>query len=331
MIKVDVPKLRFWLKKQPLKFMRLFRLIDANEYCRRKSILDQSHPKYQYKNFSAPSDAIVQTYTNKESPLVKYKRIAIFAGFSGDGKIYDADLYYLKELKKNTDAIVVIYDSPLIPGEIDKIKDLVVYAHFERHNEYDFGSYKRGWIYAKEHNLLDAAEELIVCNNSCYGPLYPLSDCLNEMNAKPYDFWGMVKGSFGVVHLQSYFYLFKRNVFSHSCFNDFIMAVKQEKSLLDVVNNYEVKFSSFLQGLGFAYDAVVSDMAEFKTASGNNYPLTCISKYKLPLLKVKVITEKGFCREDLSELFNEINRINAPFAEMILKDPRNVLCRKEKL
>ena len=83
------------------------------------------------------------------------KRLAVFASYSSNEKIADYVLYYLKGLKKVCDAIIFIADNPLLAEELDKIKEFVVYAKAKRHNEYDFGSYKRGYIYAYNNRLLD--------------------------------------------------------------------------------------------------------------------------------------------------------------------------------
>ena len=41
-----------------------------------------------------------------------------------------------------------------IPEELSKISDLVCHCEFKYHREYDFGSYKRAYLYAKKNNIL---------------------------------------------------------------------------------------------------------------------------------------------------------------------------------
>lgn len=328
MIKIDIPRLVFWLKKQPLKFLRLTHIIDNNEYKKRKSILDETHPRFQYKKAYFPNNAQSQIWQNK-SPVISHShRAAIFAGFSHNGKIYDADIYYLQELKKVCDLIVVFYDSPIIPSEVEKIKDIVHYANFNRHNEYDFGSYKRGWQYLSEQKLLENIDELIVCNNSCYGSIYPFAQSLKTMSAKNVDFWGMVSGQHYQSHIQSYFYLFTKKVFEHPAFNAFLQKVKHEEKFMDVVKKYECQFTKHLSQQGFTWDTLVSASFNLDTDNDNTYPIKSITDFQLPLLKVKVLSEKGFCREELPALLDLLYKENASLAEVIKNDPRNKLCKR---
>lgn len=143
----------------------------------------------------------------------KYKRIAVFASFSSNGRISDRVIYYLKGLKQICDAIIFVADSPIIPDEVDKIRDLVIFAQFKRHNEYDFGSYKYGVQFAQNNKLLNNIEELILCNDSCYGPVYPFDNVFSEMKNKECDFWGLSSDIIEKEHVQSFFYVFKQNIF----------------------------------------------------------------------------------------------------------------------
>ena len=99
------------------------------------------------------------------------KRLAIFAGYDKYNIIDDYVLFYLKELKKISD-IIYIADCEMPETELNKIKDYTIKAISEKHREYDFGSYKRGYIYAKENNILENYDYLILCNDSVYGPFF---------------------------------------------------------------------------------------------------------------------------------------------------------------
>ena len=109
----------------------------------------------------------------------KYNRVAIFAHFDKNNRIQDYVIYYLRELNKVIDKIIFVSDSNISVEELDKIQPYVKHAIVGRHGEYDFGSYKRGFIYAKTNNFLKNCYELIFCNDSCYGPLYPFEDVFN--------------------------------------------------------------------------------------------------------------------------------------------------------
>ena len=182
----------------------------------------------------------------------EYKRLAIFASFSEDGRIHDDVIYYLTELKKVTDGIIFVADNPVFPSELEKLKHLVVYARCARHQEYDFGSYKRGYNWAEGHGLLENCHELVFCNDSVYGPVYPLSEMFGDMAEKECDFWGPLAQSGYGFHLDSFFLVFKRKVFHSSIFKMFIKHVRKEKRQFDIILNYEVRLTKLLRSKGFS-------------------------------------------------------------------------------
>ena len=152
-------------------------------------------------------------YYENNIDLLHIKRLAIFASFSANGKIDDYVVYYIKNLKKVCDAIIFVADNSIIPNEFEKIKKYVIYASFNRHGEYDFGSYKRGYLYAKEKGLLNISEELVLCNDSCYAPVYPFENMFSNMKQRKCDFWGICANDQFCYHLQSYFLVFNAKVF----------------------------------------------------------------------------------------------------------------------
>lgn len=277
-----------------------------------------------------PSNAHTVSYRSKAPLFNQHNRVAIFASFSADGTIHDYVIYYLKELKKVTDAIIFIADNPLIKSELNKIKDIVTYAHCERHEEYDFGSYKRGFHYAKTHGFLDKYQELIICNDSCYGPVYPFSDIFATMDKKQCDFWGMMPNTDVRYHLQSYFFVFRHTVLKDNTLKNFLKNVKKEASFWDVVYNYELKLTNVLQQKGFTASAYMPDYfadleARCVRASCRNktvFPLTLIEKYKFPFIKLKCFNNSlGYTLEETPEsVLAFLKKQNPELRKVILDD-----------
>ena len=100
------------------------------------------------------------------------KILAVFAGYDKDNIIDDYVVYYIKELKKIAD-IIYVSDCNMLDNELNKISEHCIHLINGHHGEYDFGSYKRGYLYAKENNILQNYNKIIFCNDSCYGPFSP--------------------------------------------------------------------------------------------------------------------------------------------------------------
>ena len=80
------------------------------------------------------------------------KRLFIFAGYDKDCIVDETLLHYLKSLSELGD-IVFTMDNSLSDTEASKITSIknILSVTAVNHGEYDFGSYKRGFQYAKKN------------------------------------------------------------------------------------------------------------------------------------------------------------------------------------
>ena len=88
-------------------------------------------------------------------------RSAVFAHYDRDNHIEPYVVHYLRELKKITDSIVFVSDSNLNNSELKKLDGIADKTIAERHGEYDFGSYKRGYLYLKNNEAFTLAMQAI--------------------------------------------------------------------------------------------------------------------------------------------------------------------------
>ena len=203
------------------------------------------------------------------------KRAAVFAHYDKDSLIDDYVLYYLKELKTIADTVVFVSCCDLPEEETSKLKGIVSHVITEKHDEYDFGSYKRGFLFLKDR--LDDFDELIFANDSCYGPLYPLEKVFSKMEKENCDFWGITKNRFGIIkvdgeykltkrpHLQSYFLVFKNNVFLADVFYNFIQSIKHYENKNDIIINCEIALTEKLKEAGFSYSPFIKRFMQFSS------------------------------------------------------------------
>ena len=228
-------------------------------------------------------------------PSPKRKRVAVFAAYSSDGILPPQILPYLKGLKPHVTAIVVVFDNDLVNGEHEKLVVIADRVITGRHGEYDFGSYKRGVAWARDNGLLDAADDLILCNDSCFGPIGSFGPMFQTMEKRQLDFWGATDSHEFAYHLQSYFVVLSQKVFASATFRDFIGAVTQQKSVQDVILNYEVVLTETLQKAGFTVGALVENRLKTQIPGDPSYRnLTAFPLYTLerglPLVKVKALS-----------------------------------------
>ncbi len=244
--------------------------------------------------FSQKKEEVWSSFSVKPA---KFKRLAIYAAYNPDGYIDASDLNYLKALTEVADNIIYVADNALRTGEENKIKNLVCHIEAHRHNEYDFGSYKCGYLYALSHNLLDNIDELIFCNSSCYTPVHPFNNMFNTMNKRACDFWGITQNEDISLHIQSFFLVFRPDVFNSAIFRQFINNIVKQPCVEEVIHQYEVGLSRLLFNAGYKGDSYIA------YPDRNSYPRTkCVNNLTAvpvwlmqqgaPVLKKKAFTQK---------------------------------------
>lgn len=227
------------------------------------------------------------------------RRAAIFAHYDKDNLIDDYVVYYLKALKEVADEIVFVSCHNISDVEKSKLDGVADYIIAEPHDEYDFGSYKRGYLYLQE--CLAEFDELILTNDSCYGPLYPLKNVFEEMEtSSDCDFWGITKNRFGLIksengyktverpHIQSYFVVFNKKVFSSEIFYNFMKAVKHYDDKNDIVLNCEIGLYEQLTKAGFSSCTYIKSLYRFNHVLLSFWRLL-IERYRMPFVKCSVL------------------------------------------
>ena len=229
------------------------------------------------------------------------KRAVVFASFSKTGKIENYVLTYLSELRRVADTVIFIADNALTPAELEKLSGLADFIQAERHGEYDFGSYRRGLKIARENGVFAAVDELILCNDSCFC-VSSLSPVFNQMEMRPCDFWGLVQSDVFLKHLQSYFLVFKRNVFDR--LEEFLNTVEHKNSLYEVVTSYETALTGYLESFGFKSAAYT---VAAKNENPTKKPLRMMWENAFPLVKKKCFIEPSACDEDIRKVLDALS------------------------
>ena len=270
------------------------------------------------------SKEILPTYKIEQNFPVnpsKKRRLVIYAAYDADGFVDKADIYYIQALQEVADNIIYIADNELIAGEAEKISKEVNYIKAEKHGEYDFGSYKRGFMYAKEHGMLDDIDELILCNDSCYAPIYPFKSIFDKMQNEQIDFWGITENIEIARHIQSYFMVFRPQVFKTKAFENFLASVKPQKQVRDVIENYEIGLSQILIKANFICKAYIPYPERYPLARRKGKNLTACPIWMInqgsPIVKKKSFQEKISNEEGFFKLKKIIQSVNPSIAEII--------------
>ena len=241
----------FYIKNAPGKKAKVINILGYKFKIRLKN-------KYEKVVFPQNAQERIEVITNPETVDFQNKVATIFVGFNSNCLINDKSLDYIKALKKQSDFLVLVYDNPIILDEIEKVKNIVDAVIFQRHEEYDFGSYKRGFLLLDKLKVLDKVDNLLFCNDTIsLNKTDDLSDVFSKM--KKHDFFGLTIHSNGIrkvdeyslewfryPHVQSFFLGVSERVFTEGWFIEFIENIKKEEEKEDIIINYEMGLSRLM-------------------------------------------------------------------------------------
>ncbi|MDG1386834.1 MAG: rhamnan synthesis F family protein [Halioglobus sp.] len=210
------------------------------------------------------------------------KTACVFAHYDRSGEIEGYVLFYLRALRECTEHVVIVTTSPLSENSKSKLHDLQVQLVERDNTGYDFFSYQVG-VNTLDLNRFD---ELVLCNDSVYGPFRELGPILDDMRVADCDFWGMTESYDVAHHLQSYFLVFNKEVIHSKAFRAFWERLEILNDKREIIEKYEVGLSQALLAAGFRFIAVASfeDQKQFNRIiqSWRAYVNTVLRKWNNP-------------------------------------------------
>lgn len=190
------------------------------------------------------------------------KRLFIFASYDKDGIIDPTLLHYLNALSELGD-IVFTMDNDISDAELSKVTAIhnVLHATATRHGEYDFGSYKRGYIWAHDNKILEKYDWVYLVNDSVYGPLFDLKPAVEKLESNGTDLTGLVSSEINKFppHVQSWFVGLSKKIFIADFFEEFITNVSHQAHKALIVLKYEVRMSRLIIDHGYKMSVIFSD------------------------------------------------------------------------
>jgi lipopolysaccharide biosynthesis protein len=258
--------------------------------------------------------------------IIPHQNTAIFAGYSHDGSIPDYVISYLKKLKEISPNIIYVTDNPIKNKEINKLRPFVNHLIAKHHNEYDWGSYKRGFNWLRTNDYLKNINNLILANDSTIPVADSFNHIIEDMKIKNPDFYGITANQDGIYHLQSYFLIITPRMYNNPDFSSYLNGVKQEQDGLTVAYRYEVPFTQYFEDKGYKSATYIpyEKLQHLPLNDKNCYPLTLLSQHKIPLLKMRTFTNRLNVQEPRRLVFNWLKK-NAPQThEELIKHLKNI-------
>ena len=201
------------------------------------------------------------------------KRIAIYVIYDRDGILDGYRKFYLQELRKVVDRIVCVISGTITP---ESRKELERYTDdfFVRENK---GLLTYSWINGIEHigwEKLQEYDELLMLNDSFFGPFFPLQELMDAAEKSDADFYGSTKNfewksltnieghDFKHGHLKGsicYFYIIKNRLLHSSEFRSYWSQHPVINGDFDTFFFNEFDFYDYVVDCGFKVASYQSD------------------------------------------------------------------------
>ncbi|WP_167483010.1 rhamnan synthesis F family protein [Leptospira perdikensis] len=258
---------------------------------------------------------VPEIYVNTVFREKQFNRLVLFSTFSTTGKVSKNLTFYLRKLHELGSDIVLIDTSPIsLPEEIESIRPFIKQYIWRENFGYDFGSWKVGLSETKDWK---SYEQIVLTNDSVYGPLTPLQPIFSKFVNTDIDVWGLTDSYEFDYHLMSYFLVFQNNVLKSEAFerfwNQFVFYPTRWKKLL--ILEYEVGGTKYWKKNHFKMSVFIPFISLSPNTDKTYYinPThvfwnTIITEHGFPFLKRDLI--KALLSKNLTHEINDLLETN---------------------
>jgi hypothetical protein len=195
---------------------------------------------------------VTRVHTSREAIGTK---TCYFSAYSASGEVNSSVEAYLRDLKSSGFSVVFVTTAKTLTRRAEAILASLCHKVIIRTNfSLDFGS----WALALRMVPIPAnATSVLICNDSCAGPLVSIDHLLARMSFDEADMWGITDTPEVAEHLQSYFLLLSPQVFKSAAFDDFWQGFEYTADKWDLILKNEIGFSTRMRAAGFRLRALV--------------------------------------------------------------------------
>lgn len=248
------------------------------------------------------------------------RKLGIFIFFDKSGIVDDYVTILIDSMSKVTEELIIVINGFINNYGLKKFRQFTERIYIRENIGYDGGAYKDVFQKYLEKDELQNWDEIILFNDTFYGPFFSWARIFDRMESEPVDFWGLsrflqakyVDGQEFAEHVQGYFLVVRKRMFMSSSWEKFWNKLDYPQTFQEAVKNFEVNFTVFFSEQGFRYTSWI-DLKGFNKylVSGENvywcHPYELIKHFEFLIIKRKVISITNFCQTNLALQYIENN------------------------
>ena len=228
------------------------------------------------------------------------KRLCIFCFYDKNGVVDSYIEYLLNDLRSCSAYIIVVvngsvnFDGRLI---LQKYSNQII---IRRNMGFDGGAYKEILTCYMSLEELKQYDEIVLCNDTFYGPFIPFEKIFKKMENQVCDFWGLnYIDNIIAEHIQSYFLVFKKRIRKEDLLEFFEMCVdKDSVRVTDLIAQFEGGMFSFLKNKGYK-SGVYTQPNNVDIYVSPNY---AVKEYGFPIMKKKCFDYETYHEDNVVDL-----------------------------
>ena len=122
-----------------------------------------------------------------------YKRMGIFVFYDAMGVVDGYVEHLLESMQNEVQKLVVVVNGAIVGSSYQKLKKKSYEVYIRDNVGYDAGAYKDAVTKFLINEQMDKWDEILLFNDTFYGPIYPWKDIFQKMKRENIDFWGLSK------------------------------------------------------------------------------------------------------------------------------------------
>lgn len=237
------------------------------------------------------------------------KRLGIFVFYDPYGIVDRYAVYLLQKIQAFLDKLVIICNGKL--EEREKIAPFTQDIYIRPNLGFDAAAWQYAFLNLISRTELCTYDEVVLFNDTFFGPIYPLEHVFEKMGRKNCDFWGLTAHAESIdpmgacpygywpAHVQTYFWAVRKELFCSQDFYHYWEELPVCRTFEEVVCMHEARFTKYFEDLGYTWD-VYLDMREIDQREQVKATHYVIDQYQLladdkfPFYKRKnIITPKS--------------------------------------
>lgn len=176
------------------------------------------------------------------------KRLCIYVTYDYESIVDDDIGYMLKELRSMSDRVVVVCNYDHIAKGMENIQPYADTILYRENRGYDGGAYKEA---LEQIGDIESYDEMVLSNDTFFGPFLPLEQIFAKMEKEPCDFWGLNRRHIPMYDFTASFFVVFRGVTVSAAIRYIQNTISKDMSRDHVLELFEQGISNELKREGF--------------------------------------------------------------------------------